>query len=202
MGRPQKVDIAELRELHANGMRAVDIAKHFGVGKSAITWHFKHLKIAATRNVVVEQAPKIVKKSINAIEQLQKINRDANEILDLVMRWNRGEPKALQALEHQVKRIKIGENEELSVVEVKFKDPRELALKAMAEIRNQLSLQLEILQTLHDIKVVAEFQEVLIETLGKTSPELRDDFLARFNEREALERALKARPVKSLKEEP
>lgn len=201
MGKPRKVDIAKLRELHAKGMRPIDIAKHFGVDKSTISGHFKRLGLAAVRNVVIEQAPKVVAKSLDAIEQLQKINEYANELLDLLMRWNRGEPAALQALESQVKRIKVGESEELEIIEVKIKDPRELAVKVMAEIRGQLGLQLEILKTLHDIKVVAEFREALIELLRRTDPKLRDEFLKLLDERQALQRSLRDKPVKPLTEE-
>lgn len=201
MGRPTKVDVVKLRELHAKGMRAMDIAKHFGVGKSAITWHFKNLGLAATKNVIVEQAPKVVAQSLDTIEQLQKINEYANELLDLLMRWNRGEPEALQALESQVKRVKVGESEELEVKEVKLKDPRELAVKIMAEIRGQLTLQLEIFQTLHDIKVVAQYHEALIELLRRTSPKLRDEFLKLLDERQAVRRALRATPVKPVHDE-
>ena len=60
------------------------------------------------------------------------------------------------------KTVRVGKDEE-EVVEYKLKDPRELALKAMAEIRGQLKLQLEIFQALYDMKAVQEFQqEVLI----------------------------------------
>ena len=190
MGRKLKTDIVKLRELHGTGMRVTDIAKELEVSKGTVSKQLKILGLAAVRSVVVEQAPKVVKKSINAIEQLEKINRDANEILDLVMRWNRGEPEALQALESQVKRVRVGESEEFEVKEVKFKDPRELAVKVMAEIRGQLSLQLEILQTLHDIKAVQEFQQELIELLGEIDPKARNEFLRRIDERAALQRAI------------
>lgn len=201
MGKPQKVNVEKLRELHAKGMRPIDIAKHFGVGKSTISGYFKRLNLAATKNVIVEQAPKVVAKNLDAVEQLQKINNYANELLDLLMRWNRGEPAALQALESQVKWIKVGQSEEFEIRDVKFRDPRELAVKVMAEIRGQLTLQLEILQTLHDIKVVAEYHEALIELLRQTSPKLRDQFLALVEERQALRRALRATPVKRVGDE-
>lgn len=197
MARPSKIDISKLRELHAKRMRVTDMAKHFGTSKAAVSQHLKKLGLAAVRNVVVEQAPKLVAKSLDAVEQLTKINQYANELLDLLMRWNRGEPEALQVLESQVKKVRIGQTERFTE-ELKFKDPRELAVKVMAEIRGQLSLQLEILQTLHDIKVVAMYHEELIELLRQTSPKLRDDFLARVKERQGLRRALRAKAVKPL----
>ncbi len=67
------------------------------------------------------------KKKINTLDQLQKINDHANELLDLLMRWNKGDAEALQILESQVRKVKIkGTEEEIS--SYNFKDPRELGL--------------------------------------------------------------------------
>lgn len=204
MGRPQKVDIAKLREMHANGMRAVDIAKHFGVGKSAITWHFKHLKLAATKNVIVEQAPKFVKDKLDAIEQLGHINEVVNRVLDELT----GEEQTTKRMVQAVQSVLDYEKEptkdnlkNLKAIILRINQDKNTAIKACAEIRGQVGLYFDIKKTLHDIKVVAEYHQVLIETLRATSPALRDDFLARMQERDGLERALRAKPVKSLEED-
>jgi len=118
-------------------------------------------------------AGEIVEKKLDAIEQLQKINDYANELLDLLMRWNRGDEEALQILESQVKRVRIRGQEE-EVTEYKFKDPRELALRAMQEIRGQLSLQLEIYRALYDMAAVAEFQKEVLTAIGEVEPDVRE----------------------------
>ena len=87
---------------------------------------------------------------------------------------------------------------DLKATVLRINRDKNTAIKACAEIRGQLTLQLEILQTLHDIKVVAMYHEELIELLRQTSPKLRDDFLARVKERQGLRRALRAKAVKPL----
>ena len=83
----------------------------------------------------------MVREHINASQQLRKVNRSANELLDLLMAWHRGDNAALQILESQVsgKKVRIGRKEEI-IKEYKFKDLRELAIKVMDTIKGQLSL--------------------------------------------------------------
>lgn len=149
----------------------------------------KALNEAITKDVTLRNAGEIVEKEINAIDQLQRINTHANEILDLLMRWQRGEPEALRILESQVRLVKVNDEEE-PVKEFKFKDPRELALKAMQEIRGQLKLQLEIFQCLFDIKAVAAFQEEVLDAIGRAAPEIRDRIVRNLQERRAIRSTL------------
>ncbi len=71
-----------------------------------------------------------------------------------------------------------GQEEE--VAEYRFKDPRELALKAVAEIRGQLNLQLEIFKTLYDMAAVAEFQKEVLDSIAGVSQETRDKIVHRL----------------------
>ena len=50
------------------------------------------------------------------------------------MRWNKEAEVAIQILESQVRKVKIGKSEDF-VKEFKFKDPRELALKERRALR-------------------------------------------------------------------
>jgi len=136
-------------------------------------------------------AGEIVEKKLDAIEQLQKINDYANELLDLLMRWNRGDEEALQILESQVKRVRIRGQEE-EVTEYKFKDPRELALRAMQEIRGQLSLQLEIYRALYDndMAAVAEFQKEVLTSIGEVAPDVRNQIIFNLQKRRAIRSTL------------
>ena len=81
-------------------------------------------------------------------------------------------------------RTTLGEEE--FVKEYKMKDPRELALKAMAEIRGQLKLQLEIFQALFDLNAAQEFQNEVLEAIGEASSETRDAIINRLNQRRAI----------------
>ncbi len=184
-----RIDNDKLLQLIRNGDTVSEAARKLGVNKATVSVRLKDLKVAINRNVALRAANKIVDREINALDQLQKINRDANELLDLLMRWNRGEDAALQVLESQVRKIKVrGQEEEIS--EYRFKDPRELALKAMQEIRGQLKLQLEIFQALFDMQAVKQFQAEVLEVIASVSTQARDEIIRRLTERNALRSTL------------
>jgi uncharacterized radical SAM superfamily protein len=184
-----RIDDNRLLQLIRNGNTISEAARKIGVDKATVSRRLKALNVAINRNVTIRAAHKIVDREINALDQLQKINRDANELLDLLMRWNRGEDDALQVLESQVRKIKVRGQEE-EITEFRFKDPRELALKAMQEIRGQLKLQLEIFQVLFDMQAVQQFQAEVLEVIGSVSAEARDGIIRRLTERNALRSAL------------
>jgi hypothetical protein len=96
------------------------------------------------------------------------------------MRWSRGDEQALRILESQISGKKG----------FTFKDPRELALKAMQELRGQLELQLDIFKTLYDIEAVAEFQKEVLAAIAEVTPDIRDQIISRLKERKAIRRSL------------
>ena len=170
-----------MKELLDGGVKPADIAREMGVSRPAVSRMLKKMgrAMAVTTTAV---APRIVKKQLNALEQLQKINDYANELLDLVMRWNRGEEVALQILESQVKLVKVGQGNGVEwIKEYKFKDPREIALKAMLEIRGQLGLQLEIFKTLYGAEGQQEFQAEVLRIIGEFDPDARIRLLRRLD---------------------
>jgi len=169
----RKIPLDQIGRLFAEGKGVSEIAKKAGFTKGAVSKALKRLNINAAKSVTLYHAGEVVKKELNAVEQLQKINNDANELLDLLMRWNRGDDEALQILESQVRKVRVRGSEE-DVTEYRFKDPRELALRAMAEIRGQLNLQLEIFKTLYDHQAVAEFQREVLTAIGEAAPEIRN----------------------------
>ncbi len=188
MAKPKFLDI-ELKRLVRRGLTGSAIAEQLGVSRGAVSMRLKALNLAIAKNVTLRRADEIVEKEINAAQQLQKINAHANEILDLLMRWNRGDEEALQILESQVRYVRVNGREE-PVKDYKFKDPRELALKAMQEIRSQLSLQLQIFESLYNMQAVAAFQNEVLEAIGSVSPELRDRIVKNLQERRAIRSTL------------
>ena len=192
MRKPKINDRKLLRLLDKEGKSQSEAAREFGVSRQAVNRRLQEIRGKTTKVVVAKKIEQVVDHKIDAIEQLTRINEYANEILDLLMRWNRGDDEALQVLESQVtsKKIRIG-NEELEVQKVKFKDPRELALKAMAEIRGQLKLQLEIFQALFSLQAAEEFQNVVLETIAEVEPKVRNEILRRLNDKRAVRSAVR-----------
>ena len=170
-----KIDRVKLNQMLRSGKRPKEIAQLFGVSEAAISKARKELNVAVVKNVALESAHRVVDKHLNTVDQLRKINEDANEILDLLMRWSRGDEEALKSLDKQ------GQAK---------RDPRELALKAMQEIRGQLSLQLDIFRTLYDVQAIAEFQREVLNAIGEVSPDVRDRIIQRLKESRALRGAV------------
>ena len=186
-----KIDFNELHQLVTKGKGTTEIAKYFSVTPGAVSQAKKKLKISVVKNVALESAHKVVDKNLDAVAQLQKINKDANELLDVLMRWNRGDDEALQILETQVRKVRIGKGENSEIVkQYKFKDPRELALRAMAEIRGQLNLQLDIFKTLYDMEAVAEFQKEVLVAIGEEAPNVRNRIIQRLKESRTLRQSV------------
>lgn len=202
--RTKQIDRKKVEQLLKTGIKQTVIARKLGVTQAAISQIKKELKVGTVKNVVIEQAPKVVAKSLNAIEQLQHINEVVVHILDELT----GEEETTKRMVQAVQAVLDYEKEptkdklkDLKALILRINQDKNTAIKAAAEIRAQVGLQLEIFQTLHDIKMVAEFRETLIELLRRVDPKLRDEFIKLLDERQALQRALKAEPVKSLKEE-
>ena len=186
-----KIDRVKLNQLLKSGKSQKEAAQVFGVTEGAVSRAKKELNINVVKSVALENAHRVVDKNLDAVSQLQKINDYANEILDLLMRWNRGDGEALQILESQVRKVKVGKGADSEIVkQYRFKDPRELALRAMQEIRGQLSLQLDIFKTLYDMEAVAEFQREVLNAIGEVSPDVRDRIVQRLKEGRALRQSV------------
>lgn len=191
MGNPKINDRKLLQLIDKEGLKQIEAARMLNVSRQAVSKRLIELRGKQTKVIVAKKLENCVDRKIDAMAQLGRINDNANEILDLLMRWNRGDKTALQVLESQIKRVKVGESEKLEVTEVKFKDPRELALKAMAEIRNQLKLQLEIFQALYDLRAVQEFQDEVLQAIREVSPDVRRAIIHNLNQKRAIRSAVK-----------
>ena len=210
MGTLKFTDI-ELKQLVRKGLSLRAMARHLGVSKSTVCVRLKALNIAVSRDVAIRSARKIVDREINAIDQLQKINRDANELLDFCMQRHRnngagngfrdtgnvsktnlrsGAGQSWSGVSPGCTRGLQPADSEQSEAGYKSRAPRELALKVMAEIRGQLKLQLEIFQALYDIRAVEEFQAEVLEMMEDVSPGARDEIVRRLAKKNALRSSL------------
>jgi transcriptional regulator with XRE-family HTH domain len=171
MAKPLRFDRVEVERLiREEGYTQKQCADHFGVSEASISKARREVRAGMTTAVALEAGHKVLIHNLDTLGQLSKINKDANEILTLMMKWQRGDDEALRIMESQIRKIKIGRGEKAEeVTEYKFKDPREIALKAMGEIREQLRLQVDIMKTLHDVTAIAEFQKEVLTTIGEAN---------------------------------
>jgi hypothetical protein len=183
----KRISIMELEKVIQEGCGVREAARRLQVTPGAVSKKLKSLKIAVVKDSTLRHAGEIVEKRLDAIDQIKKINDYANELLDLLMRWNRGDDTALQVLESQMINKKVRVGKEIKFVdEYKMKDPRELALMAMREIRGQIQLQFEIFQGLYDIQAAAEFQKEVLDAIGRCSPELKQEIVENLKKGGAL----------------
>ena len=188
-----RISKVALQKCLEGGLSVTETARQLGVTKGAISKRAKALRIIlkgkTSKDVVLFHAGGIVTREINAVDQLHKINSHANELLDLLMRWNRGDNEALQILESQVRKVRVrGTDQELT--EYRFKDPRELAFRAMAEIREQLRLQFEMMKALYDMENVAAFQDEVLTAIGEVAPDVRKQIIENLRKRGAIRKVI------------
>ena len=191
--RPRKINIKQLlRLIDSEGMPAAQAAKKLGVSRQAVSRLLIDLRGKTTRAVVVKQTAEVVERKIDTLKQLSEINGHANWLLDHVMKWIKGDPEAIQVLESHARQVNVGNKKEPEwVTEYKFKDPHEIALRAMAEVRAQLDLQLQIYQTMYSIQESEKFQQTVLEVLGEVDGEIRDEIIRRLNERKSIRSAMR-----------
>ncbi len=175
----RKVSDVQLERLVKEGNGVSAIARILKVSKGTVSRRLKQLNLGIAKNITLHHAGEIVKREIDAATQLLKINDHANELLDLLMVCINGKEAAKK--EALAKLGPMGPGS---------KDPKEMALKCMQEIRSQLRLQLEIFQTLFDVKAVADFQREVLEAIADASLEVRDRIIRNLKEKSAIRSTL------------
>ncbi len=173
-----------------SGMSRSQAARELGVTPSAITQAAQELDIHITKSVQMAHANEIVAETLDTIGQLHKINENANYLLDLCMLWAQGDKEALKKIRQQHKEGAVGLK---GVTGLSFKDPKELAVKIMAEIRSQLKLQLDLFQSLYNFREVEAFQREVLEAIGEENVETRRRIIERLKQRRALRSAVRVR---------
>ena len=81
MSKP-KIDKVKLNQLLRSGKSQRECAQVFNVTESAISKAKKELSLNVVKNVALENAHRVVSKNLDVIDQLCKINRQANCLLD------------------------------------------------------------------------------------------------------------------------
>jgi predicted DNA-binding protein (UPF0251 family) len=167
-------------------------AKKLGVSRQAVNQRLQELRGKTTRAVVAKRVSQVVDRKLDAMVQLQAINQHANWLLEHVMSWAKGDETAIQVLEKNARMVNVGTKDAPEwVTEYKFKDPHEIALKAMAEIRGQLKLQIELFQALFSLQAAEEFQNTVLEVIGEVEPRVRNEIIRRINEKRSVRGVLR-----------
>jgi predicted outer membrane protein len=139
------------------------------VSESAVCKARKVLSRDVVKTVQLEAAHEVVRENLDMVAQLRKINDAINIELDAA---------------REAAQVSDGKDRVLFA---------ETIARLSAEVRKQLKSQLEIFAAWHDAKVIADFQEVVLEVLSECDPALRNEAVRRLKERNALRGSLTIR---------
>ena len=137
------------------GLSQAEAARKMGARRQAVHARLRELRGKTTKAVVAKKVAEVVDHKLDAIEQLQKINTEANRLLD------------------------------------ELEASPELKLKAMAEIRGQLKLQLDIFSALFSLQAAEEFQQEVLAAIAEVDPEVRNGIITKLNSRRAVRSAIR-----------
>ena len=187
-----KINKVKLSQLLRAGKSVKHCAEYFGVTPPAITKAKKEINVNVIKSVALENAHRVVDKNLNAIEQLQNINEKANRMLDELTGDDQAIDRMVKTVEGALTYEGDPKNQAAYIRKIvkQVSEDRFLALKAMAEIRGQLNLQLDIFKTLYDMEAVAEFQKEVLNVIGEVSPDVRDTIVQRLKESRALRQSV------------
>jgi hypothetical protein len=127
------------------GHSQADAARFFNVSEAAVLQRLKRMRRLTSQVIALEQAGTIVGERLSATARLERVQR----VIDEEMSW------AVQEA-----RREGGDRAALA----------DVILKLAGEVRQQLGLQLAISKTLIDLKVVREFQEVVLDAIRRSRP--------------------------------
>jgi len=189
MPYPIKIYEEKLRKLLKEGKNQREIAKILRVSEPSVSAAVQKLKLNTTKNITLETGYRAVKDRLDAIVQLNRINQVANQLLDELT----GKENTINQMTKAVEKfIEFEQNptkdnsKKLKNILSRINQDKNTAIKACAEIRGQLNLQLEIFKTLYDIEAIAEFQRVVIEAIGEAAPAVRKTIIQNLKKRKAL----------------
>lgn len=188
-GRKPKIDKRKLHHMLRMGKSQTACAKYFGVSASAINQAKKNLTLGISKNITLETGAIIVSESIDTLSQLKKINGRTNKLIDLITAWIDGEQDAIETLKRHHRLGEIGGKKGNRAIS--FKDPKEILLMAIREVRGQLKLSLEIYESLYNMRTIQEFQQEVLNVISEQNPEVRNEIVRRLQQRHAIRSTLR-----------
>ena len=131
-------------------------------------------------------------KNLDAIDQLQRVNQVANQLLDELTGEDQVISRMVKAVEGSLVYEENPKKQKAYIRQIILlvNQDKATALKACAEIRGQLSLQLDIFKTLYDMEAVAEFQREVLSAIGEEAPDVRNKIIRRLKESRTLRQSI------------
>jgi hypothetical protein len=156
-----KIDIGALQTFLDDGHSQADAARHFNVSEAAISLRVRQNRLSTTKVVALERAHEVVSQQLTAAERLQRVQQ---LILDQL---NWAEERAKQP------------GADRAVLS-------DTLVKLAAEVRAQIRLEHDISVTLIDLRVVRQFQRVVVEAIQAEAPHVARRIVDRLKAERAL----------------
>jgi len=175
---PGKIDKAVMEQMFHQGKSATEIATFFGCSYQAVRNAHKALKRR------MEVMPELVKQSelskdnLDTISQLGKINQTVMSELDRVRRLIIREDEKVKEREDLEDKVRADPKNTALVAELKEKAYINFSnilkiqsniINISAEVRKQLELQIKIAETLYSVTMMAQFQEEVLNAIGRVN---------------------------------
>ena len=180
------MDDKQVRDMLRKGMKQVDIARHFEVSKAAVSLRISRMKgvsVEALTTSPRKLGKKAVNQNLNAVDQLQRINDVTHKMLDELTGDEATIDRMVKAVEDSLHwdGNPDDKNDYITNIIKRVNVDKNTALRACAEIRGQLTLQMDIFKTLYSMKAIEEFQRVVLDAIKSAAPDIRDQIIQRLN---------------------
>ena len=154
--RSQTFTDAELLELiDVKKLSQAEAARLIGVSRQAIHKRLQEIRTATTHAALVEKnSQRLIDRKLNAIDRLEQLEEASNSILNYALQIIVNDPDKLA----------------------------QLALKALAESRNQLKLRVDMFQAIFSVQEVQEFQRIVLQAIGEADLDARNRIIKGMNE--------------------
>lgn len=196
-----KIDEAEMLRMFNEGRTVSQIARRFKCTPSTVTdMKDRVLHRLANPPVVKENQEKI-----DVVNQLKSMN---DHILSELKRCQRlveradGASREKEKLEDDLQIDPDMAEERKKEIQQRIRDLgatnvqdilkiQSNIISISGEVRRQIELQVKIYETIFNVKMVAEFQEEIIEILRTVSPELKQEILKKLRQRKSVRGLIK-----------
>ena len=173
----EKFTNKQLREAVDQGMTMADIARKYNASKTTVSVRIKKLKLKTIQALATHTGIKVINEQMISAQYFRKLKEKTEKLLtsaeDFIYNDSRGLKKdidGVSTIRTQADKAK----------------QQEIALKAIAEIRAQAKLELEIFQALYDNNSVKVFQEEVLNVINEVDHSIREEITRRLQRRRAL----------------
>jgi len=192
MGK-KKIDLAKMGKMLLGGKSPQDCMKEFGCSEVAFYKAKKKLSVEVAKDVTKVPGRRIRKKAeetqFNASQQLDKINRVTNQLLDQLT----GEDHIIDSIVKAVRAVLDYENDptnaklkQLKALILRISQDNNTVIKACAELRAQVDLRFDISKQFYDITQIKKFQKIVVQTIGEAAPDVRNRIIQKLRENRSL----------------